>query len=398
MRILFLAPQPFFVERGTPIAVRFAVEALCRAGHSVDLVVLHDGEDITVPGLTIHRAGRPPMVGRVPIGLSPAKLVCDLFLAATAFRLLMTHRYDVVHAVEEAVFPALLARMVARFRLVYDMDSLLGEQIVEKWPRLSFMRGMLTAIERWPMRRADLVLPVCAAIAERVAALAPGQTIHVLPDVATPVASGGSTEAVMDLRALVGGDRPVVLYVGNLEGYQGVDLLIAAMARIPERDRCPLVIVGGQPDHIAAARALAGRMGIGEHVHLTGPAPLAHLPALLEQADILCSPRTRGVNTPMKIYAYMQSGRAVVATDIASHTQVLTDEAARLVPPDADALAGAITALAADAPLRGRLGAAARRAAEDYDVTAFAKRLRDAYATLTVDQPEHRLVVAGAGG
>ena len=44
MKILFLAPQPFFLERGTPIAVRMAVETLARLGHRVDLLVEREGE------------------------------------------------------------------------------------------------------------------------------------------------------------------------------------------------------------------------------------------------------------------------------------------------------------------------------------------------------------------
>jgi hypothetical protein len=55
MRILFLAPHPFFAERGTPIAVRLAVEALCKAGHEVDLLTYHEGQDIAVPGMRLIR-------------------------------------------------------------------------------------------------------------------------------------------------------------------------------------------------------------------------------------------------------------------------------------------------------------------------------------------------------
>ncbi len=386
MRILFLAPQPFYVERGTPIAVRFAVTALCRAGHEVDLVVLHGGEDIAVPGLRLHRAKRPPFVREVPIGLSPAKLLCDLFLAATAFRLLATRRYDVVHAVEEAVFPALLARLFARFRLVYDMDSLMGDQIVEKWPKLAKLRGLFTAIECWPMRRADLVLPVCPAIAERVRVLAPRQKVQVLPDVATPATVAADARGLLDLRAVVGGDGPIALYVGNLEDYQGTDLLIEAFAALPASCQCRLAIVGGRPDHITAAKALAARRGADARVHLAGPAPLDHLPLLLAQADILCSPRRKGVNTPMKIYAYMQAGKAIVATDILSHTQVLDASQALLIAPEPAPIAQAIERLAGDAALRERLGAAALRCAnEHYSVAAFEARLRNGYRALRPD-------------
>ena len=60
MKILFLAPQPFYTERGTPIAVRLAVASLCREGHQVDLLTYPEGEDIELPGMRLFRAGRPP--------------------------------------------------------------------------------------------------------------------------------------------------------------------------------------------------------------------------------------------------------------------------------------------------------------------------------------------------
>lgn len=105
--------------------------------------------------------------------------------------------------------------MLRRFKLVYDMDSLLSDQIAEKWPRMGVFRPLLARLERWPMRRADLILPVCAAIAERVATQAPGQTIHVLPDAPPPVPAAGESAQVMNLRALVGafGRSPCMLAI-----------------------------------------------------------------------------------------------------------------------------------------------------------------------------------------
>ena len=56
-----------------------------------------------------------------------------------------------------------------------------------------------------------------------------------------------------------------------------------------------------------------------------------------QACDILVSPRIRGTNTPLKIYSYLRSGKPIVATDLLTHTQVLSPDVARLVAPDADA-------------------------------------------------------------
>jgi glycosyltransferase involved in cell wall biosynthesis len=401
MRILFLAPQPFYVERGTPIAVRQLVTTLCAAGHQVDLVTFPGGEDIHVDGLTHFRIARPPGVKKIPVGFSPAKLLCDLWLGFELLKRLGRTRYDVVHAVEEAVFLALPLRRLARWQLVYDMDSLMSDQLVEKWPGLAPWRNALFWFERQAARHADLVLAVCPAIADRIRPHIPPDRIRVIPDAATglePV-----TGSVEDLRATVEREGPLALYVGNLEGYQGVGLLIQAVARMQRPDGFTLAIIGGDAASIEAHRTLAEEAGVGDCVCFLGPRPLANLSGYLAQADVLCSPRLKGVNTPMKVYSYMASAAPILATDILSHTQVLDASCAQLAPPDADALAAGLAALLAN-PTRGR--ALAKKARErvhaEYSVDAFETRVLQAYAGLGRDQgpgrsgPAARTATAGA--
>lgn len=402
MRVLLLAPQPFYEERGTPIAVRFAAEGLAAQGHEVDLLTYHLGRDRPLPGVRHVRMAAPPGVRRVGIGFSLAKLWCDLWLTAAAARRMLRRRYDVVHAVEEAVFPALALARLGRARLVYDADSVMSEQIVEKWPRARFPARLLAWCEAQAFRRSDLVLAVCPAIAE-AAARATGADgaakIHLLPDIALePVgaAAGGGgageagAEAEAEVEDLRGGDaRPLALYVGNLEGYQGVDRLLEAMALLEPEHRPHLVVIGGDADGVMRARARVAALGLGDAVRLTGARPLAALPAYLAQADILCSPRMKGRNTPMKIFSYMMAGRAILATAIESHSQVLDAGCAHLVPPSAAGLAGGLRRLTQDAALRRRLGTAARaRAGAEYSHAAFLGRLQRAYATLLAPPPQ----------
>ncbi|MGE3745965.1 MAG: glycosyltransferase [Sphingomonadaceae bacterium] len=382
MKILFLAPHPFFAERGTPIAVRLALEALSRQGHMIDLLTYHEGVDIDVPNMRIVRIARPPGVSNVPIGFSAKKLICDIWLAVSAYRLIFSKRYDVVHAVEEAVFIALAVRPFRKFRLVYDMDSLMSDQIAEKWPEAGPLLPVLRWFERLAMRRADLVLPVCEAIAQRAREATSPEKVHLLPDVA--FAAPETPTAAEDLRSICTASGPLALYVGNLEGYQGVGLLIDAMEAVPPTKRCNLIVIGGTPDMVEEHRAMAAAKGLERHVHFLGHRSIEHLGDYLRQADILCSPRLKGVNTPMKIYSYMAAGKAILATDIASHSQVLDASCAMLVQPDAKAMAHGFEQLIEDTSLRDTLGAAsAKRAGDEYSLAAFEGRIKRAYATIS---------------
>lgn len=383
MKILFLAPHPFFTERGTPIAVRLAVEALAKNGHQIDLLTYHEGADISVPGMRLIRIARPPGVKNVPIGFSVKKLICDAWLAISTYGLMLRHRYDVVHGVEESVFIALFARPFRRFKLVYDMDSLMADQIAEKWPKAGPILPLLYWFERLAMRRADLVLPVCEAIAVRARRVTDAGKVHLLPDVA--FAAPETPTPAEDLRALCPApDRPLALYVGNLEGYQGVGLLLDAMEVLSPQHRCNLIVIGGTPAMVEAHRATASAKGLDGDVRFLGQRSIDHLGDYLRQADILCSPRLKGVNTPMKIYSYMAAGKAILATDITSHSQVLDQSCAMLVAPTPHAVAAGLERLAEDTTLRETLGtASAKRAGNEYGLSAFEGRIERAYATLT---------------
>src|SRR5438477_9282426 len=93
MRILMIAPEPFFEPRGTPFSEFHRIRALIQLGHEVDLVTYPFGADVTMPGLRIFRSVRPPLVRSVAVGPSAAKLPLDCFLAFTVARLALTRRY-----------------------------------------------------------------------------------------------------------------------------------------------------------------------------------------------------------------------------------------------------------------------------------------------------------------
>ncbi|HEY3519017.1 MAG TPA: glycosyltransferase, partial [Gammaproteobacteria bacterium] len=121
-------------------------------------------------------------------------------------------------------------------------------------------------------------------------------------------------------------------------------------------------------------------LGLGAQIAFIGARPLSQLAALLAQADVLVSPRLTGHNTPMKLYSYLAAGKAVLATRIRSHTQVLSDDDALLVEPTPLALARGLDTLLRSPALRERLALSARRLATTrYSVTHFRASIASAY-------------------
>ena len=383
MKILLLAPHPFFQERGTPIAVRLLVEALHSYGHRVDILTYHEGADPpALDGVRIFRIAPPPFVHGVKPGFSIKKLVCDAFMWPRAIALAARRRYDAVHAIEESVFMAMTTRVLFRIPYVYDMDSSLPQQLAEQCPPLGFLGPVLRWFETRGIRHAHCVVPMCDALAE-LAAERGARRVTILRDV--PLVDvvdppAGADAALPEM--LERGTR--FMYVGNLEPYQGVDLLLDGFKALLDRTReAGLVIVGGAAADVRRYREAVASEPLRDHVQFTGPVPIGLMSDLFECADVLISPRIRGVNTPMKIYSYLFSGKPVIATDIPSHTQVLDPAIAELVPTDANALAEAMHRLARD-PDHGRdMGRRARRIAEKkYSLDAFKQQAAAVYEHL----------------
>ena len=385
MRILLLAPHPFYQARGTPIAVKTVLEFLSDRGHSVDVLTYSEGADVEIVNCTIHRIVRVPGLSNIRAGFSFKKVISDMLMVPACIRLMRRTRYDLIHAVEESAFIASGMRLLSGVPYVYDMDSSLPEQMVEAYPWLRLFSPVLRRMEALAIRRSIGVLAVCAALEDIALAHAPGKPVGRVED--TTLLPGGDP-ADRDSRTLPGTDGgPVAMYVGNLEPYQGIDLLLDGfrhtLTTVPE---AKLLIVGGREVDIVRYRARAERMGMVSSVLFMGPRPIQLLPSLLRQADVLVSPRLKGLNTPMKIYSYLDSGSAVLATRLRTHTQVLDDGVAYLVDPEAASLGQGLAALFRDPELRNRLATSAKAYVQREHTPQAARRKLDAFYTAMESQ------------
>lgn len=182
MKILFLAPHPFYQERGSPIADAMILKLLSKRGNQVDVVTYAEGKNINYKHITLYRTPDIPFLRNIRPGFSWKKIICDFFLFIKAFRLILIQRYDLVHAVEESVFIALVFKALFKIPYIYDMDSSLVEQLIEKYSFLTPLAGFLKFFERIAVTKAKAVIPVCDALAMYIEKYKPKKVV-VLSDV-----------------------------------------------------------------------------------------------------------------------------------------------------------------------------------------------------------------------
>jgi len=356
VRILAVAPQPFFASRGTPMSVYYRALVMAEQGAEIDLLTYGVGKDVDIAGVRVVRIPRLRWLEPVPVGPSWQKLLLDVLMVFWTIGLLLRNRYQAVDAHEEAVFWCRFLTPVFRFKLIYDMHSSLPQQLTNfEFTTSRLLIGIFKWLEDTCLKAADLVVSVCPDL--RDYALKSGVTAErllliensVFDDVHLRMPAKSGPEDDVSEPVHVGPAHPVILYAGTFEVYQGVEMLVEAYARVvKQRPETRLLLVGGSTAQVQKMRELADSLGLGDTCVLTGSVPKSVAVHYTQSANVLVSPRLRGTNTPLKIYAHLASGRPMVATRIWSHTQVLDDAVCRLVEPDPESLAAGIIAALAD--------------------------------------------------
>jgi glycosyltransferase involved in cell wall biosynthesis len=380
-RVLMVAPQPFYQDRGTPIAVAQVLRALSELGYRVDVLTYPIGSSVDLPGVRIFRAPNPLGFDHVAIGLSARKLVLDAALVAALRRRLARERYACIHAVEEAAFPAVVFGPRRGVPVIYDMQSSLGQQLSKLPPfRNQIARSVFRQCERWLLSRASFTVS-SSGLSRRVENLVPGARVaewrySSVQEPATP-------EEIAALRTELGipPEARVVMYSGTFELYQGLPrLLSAARYVLQELPETVLVLVGADPRQVVALQHAATGILPRGAVRVVPRQPRERIGRFLAMGDVLVSPRLYGGNLPLKVFDYLAAGRPIVATDIPTHRTLLAQDRADLVGVDPAEIAAGIVRLLRDEERASRMAAAAA----DYARThlgwmAFVQSVDDVY-------------------
>lgn len=346
MKALVIAPQPFFSPRGTPFSVYYRTLVSSELGVNIDFLTYGEGQDVDIPNVKIIRIPRFKFFGNVKIGPSPFKLFLDVFIIAKMFWLLLKNKYDFVHAHEESVFFARFFKPIFKFKLIYDMHSSLPQQLTNfNFSKSKLLFHIFKKLEDSCLRAADGVITICPDLYNYVNSIIENKDKHFLIEnsIFEPVKLKNSKPESLTNDALPNFDllsnKELVVYAGTLEKYQGIALLIKGFQVVCEElSNAFLIIVGGSPEQVREYSAMVQENKLEDKIKFTGRVAQSIAKKYISMAKVLVSPRSEGTNTPLKVYEQLASGIPLVATNIYSHTQVLTDEVAFLVDPTPEAI------------------------------------------------------------
>jgi glycosyltransferase involved in cell wall biosynthesis len=382
MRVLVVAPTPFFEDRGCHVRILEEARAVREQGLDVLVATYHVGRDVR--GIPTVRTPELPWVRRLPIGFSPHKPYLDALLLVAALRGARRFRPDVIHAHlhEGAAVGTVLGRLIGRPVIADLQGSVSGEMIAHGqlgargWPT-TLVRQLERAILRWPDRLIASSAHLAAELRETWGV--PGERIVVFPDGVDPVRfrPGLPTD---DLRRALGlADKRVLAYLGVLTNYQGVNDLLAAWPRVTRAVPDAHLLLMGYPN-VERYREAVMQQGLEGSVTVTGPIDYHDTPRYLALGDVAVSPKHASTEANGKLLLYMACGLPVVVYDSPVARELLGD-AGTLVPMrDVSALAAACASLLGDDAERKRRGDALRqRAVAEFGWPALGRRLVDVY-------------------
>ena len=231
----------------------------------------------------------------------------------------------------------------------------------EEWSSLQFPR-LGRALEAAVLRASHRIAAVSEnAAIELLAAGAPPDRLRVIPNGVRVERFVNATPAMLPFAD----DEFVIAFSGLFYPWHGARVLASAFVELHARRPDARLLLVGDGEEAPLVLDLLRQHGLQDTVHHTGIVSRDDVPGYLAAADVLVSPHIRNDNfigSPIKIWEYMASGRAIVASDVAQMGSVLEDGVtACLVPPDDPrALASALDELAKDRPRQQRLGRAAQ--------------------------------------
>lgn len=387
-KVLFLAPQPFFANRGTPFNVREILITLSDAGYEVDLLAYPFGEEIELDNLSINRSFSCGF-SSVPIGPSLRKIILDIPFFFKALLMALRGDYDLIHGIEEAGVIAALLSKLKKCPYIFDMDSCMTSQLADhKSLSNPLFLKVVSAIEGRSIRNADAVLTVCTALTEKAREFSDSVPIYQIEDFPLEKSEDVDSALVEQLREefFLDGKR-LVVYTGNFETYQGIDLLVESFALIAQDfpDVYLFLVGGGElgSEIVKKYQAKVSDLGISEQVIFAGYRPNNEMGAFMALSEVLASPRLLGGNTPLKLFSYMEAGRAVVATSIKAHTTVLDDSSAYLAEPEPKSYSEALAEALSAGERREKVVVKAKDLADNrYSRESFRKRVVKLYSDI----------------
>jgi glycosyltransferase involved in cell wall biosynthesis len=381
-RILMIAPTPFFADRGCHVRIFEETRALQELGNKVAICTYHLGRDL--PGLEIHRTINVPWYGKLEAGPSLHKLYLDLLLLFKSLSVARKFKPHLIHAhLHEGVALGYVVGRLLGLPVIGDFQGSLTGELKDHGflGGNPFLFSLLLGSERLIDRLPDAVVTSSSRVADELRQkFGVKEVVVALDGVDTEEFRPGLPYDDLPLRIPTG--RKVVVYLGLLTRYQGLDCLLETIPLVLEEFEKAHFLIMGYPN-VERYRRQAEELGVTDHVTFTGRIDYGEAPRYLGVGDVAVSPKIAETESNGKLCNYMACGLATVAFDTPVNREILGGWGVYARLGEAASLTEAILGLLGDEEEAKELGKRLRqRDVERFSWGNTARKLMECYRAL----------------
>ncbi|EKD58941.1 MAG: glycosyl transferase group 1 [uncultured bacterium] len=357
MKILVIAPTPFFADRGTHIRILEESLALERRGHDVTIATYHIGKDINSSvktSIDVRRIRRLLFwYKKIEAGPDWQKILLDLMLIRKAFNLARTQKPDIIHGhLHEGVLIGWIIKKVLfwrKMKLVSDFHgSLTKEMVSHSYLNGGLLKKIFFNIEKWIDNLGDVALASSQELASEIAKLRHDHKVETILDGAN-LNHYKSDLSKQELKREfeLPGDRIIVTYTGALIMNKGIQYFLDAIPLILTENKNVYFVIAGFPAE--GVREYVNKNELSQWVRIISPLDYFEMPKLLLASDIGVDPKdSTTLQASGKILQYMAAGLSVACFDRSNNREYLGEGAQYSEEISAQGLAKAISELAND--------------------------------------------------
>jgi glycosyltransferase involved in cell wall biosynthesis len=384
-RVLYVAFDVVPSPKGASTHILHFLRGLVNSQFEVHLFTPGDG---ILPAEEMFEGAR---VTRVSPGTDPNFLTrAIVFGQAVMSHVAAAQPYDVVHY--RSVWGGLQLAQAKRtygYRTLFEVNGLPSIELKYHYPGLAESE-LLTKVkeqELAALHLSDAIICPSNVTRDYIASLGIDRRhITTIPNGVSP------SDFVVTPPPGRAGRVPVLLYIGTLADWQGLDMLIHALPQILDKQPVKLRIVGrGRSRQRKMLSKQVRKLGLEKQVTIQPPVPHHEVPALIAQADVCVAPlgmNDRNVTQgacPIKVLEYMASGRPLVASNLPVVRELVREDVDALLfsPNDPSDLARQVGRLLEDSQLARDLAeSAAARVRHQFTWHVAQKKLGKVYAKL----------------
>ncbi len=398
LKILVIAPTPFFADRGTHIRILEEALALEKLGHTITLVTYHIGGDIPEglgSRIDVRRIRRWLFwYHKLEAGPDWQKILLDLLLMKKTFSLARSIRPDIIHGhLHEGALIGFVAQRLLFWQDMKLVTDLHGSLVKEMVSHAYLGQGVLRRFFRFLEERIDRLGEVAVTSSwentEEVKQIRGGKKTETLLDgVRLEMFQGLPERRVLRKRYGVPEDRLVVVYTGALIPNKGIRFLLEAIPLVVARHANAHFVIAGFP--LDGLNGYLKTAVFQKHVTVLSPLSyLTALPSVLSLADIGVDPKEARVKQASgKLLQYMGAGLPVACFDTQNNREYL-GEGGRYAPlVSTEGLAETLSDMLANPQVLTKQGDLNRKRAERFTWEQSARRLEKIYRTLLTESTE----------